>query len=82
MGRWEKVEKCFIFGPLFFDFFCILEKMKKVDEVCQICSDWAHIASGRIPASSFRLPGGFWPIFPKNRGAKEKQHFPGGKTNL
>ena len=41
--------------------------MKKVDEIGQICSDWAHIDSGRIPASSFRLPGGFWPIFPKNR---------------
>ena len=66
LGRWEKVEKCFIFGPLFFELFQIFKKkMKKMNEIGQIRSDWADIDSGRIPASSFRLLGGFWPIFPK-----------------
>ena len=38
-----------------------------MNEIGQIRSDWAHIDSPWIPASSFRLPGGFGPIFPKNR---------------
>ena len=29
LGRWEKVEKCFIFGPLFFELFKKNEKMMK-----------------------------------------------------
>ena len=38
-----------------------------INEIGQICSDWADIEPERFPASSFRLLGGFWPIFPKNR---------------
>ena len=34
-------------------------------EIGQICSDWAHIDSEQIPASSFRLPGGGWANFSK-----------------
>ena len=55
LGRWEKVENCFMFGPLFLKF---SKKMKKLNEIGQICSDWADIDPERFPASSFRLLGG------------------------
>ena len=29
LGRWEKVEKCFIFGPLFFELFAKIQKHEK-----------------------------------------------------
>ena len=57
LGRWEKVEKCFIFGPFFFELFWFFSKMKKVGEIGQICSDWALIDS-----PPFFL--NFWPTTP------------------
>ena len=81
-GIGKKLKNVSFPGHFFLTFLQILKKMKQVVEIGQICSDWAHIDSGRIPASSFRLPGGVWPIFPKNRGKMKIRIFPGGKKNF
>ena len=76
-GGWgvgKKLKNVAFLGHFFLNFFAFFhffanfqKKMKKIDEIGQICSDWAHVEPERFPASSFRLPGAFWPIFPKNR---------------
>ena len=79
-GGWgvgKKLKNVSCLGHFFLKILQISKKMKKVDEICQICSDWAHIDSGRIPASSFRLLGFFWPIFSKNRGKMKIRFFRG-----
>ena len=82
LGRWEKVEKCFIFGPFVFDIFSIFQhKMKKFDEIGQIRSDWAHIEN---PDSGHRVldsPGGFGKFFRKI-GEKLKFEFSGGNKKI
>ena len=66
-GDWgvgKKLKNVSFSGHFFLNFW---KGMKKFDEIGQIRSDWADIDPERFPASSFRLLGGFWPIFPKNR---------------
>ena len=58
-GGWgvgKKLKNVSFVGIFFYNCFAnVQKKIEKVNEIGQICSDWAHIDSGRIPASSFRL---------------------------
>ena len=83
-GSWgvgKKLNNDSFSGHFVLTFLQIFKKMKKNDEVGQIRSDWAHIDSGRIPASSFRLPGGVGQFFEKIYGKMKIRIFQ-GETNL
>ena len=72
-GALGKSWKMFHFWDICFWTFCKLSKKNEtIDEICRMCSDWGLIDPERIPASSFRLPSFFLPIFPRNRGKMKK----------